>query len=129
MYESLIENIERNIEKEHELMTLIRALPELEGIERTQTYDERMFILVMPYDYEMFKRNRAALLAAGWKQAGDIDTTQGGNGIVTFYQGANRWVGFAISIHLEVDLPGATCKRNLLGYEQKPVYEIVCLNA
>lgn len=130
MYQNLIDEIESNIAEAQKLIDVVRNLPELDGIVRTQQYDERQVIMTAPYDYQILKRNAENLIAAGWKQYGEISPTQDGHaGLVTFYLGDSRWTGFVISMHMETDLPGATCKRNLLGYTQQAVYEITCLEA
>jgi hypothetical protein len=130
MYQTLIDQIENNIENTKRLLEIVRCLPELEGIKRTQPHDEKSVIVTMPYDYEMFRRNAETLKAAGWKQYGEINLSDDGvSGLITFYLGDSRWTGFVLSVHMHTDYEGATCKRSLLGYEQKPVYEITCLEA
>ena len=34
-----------------------------------------------------------------------------------------------IMIDVDPEVPGSVCKKQVIGYEQKPVYEVVCLEA
>ena len=130
MYQELISQINSEVDSMNELINIVSAMPELEGLIRTQTHAPRTAILVFPYELSVYKRNVAAMLNAGWKQFGDLEAcSHGDTAIATFYKGETRWTGIVISMHLDVTAEGSTCKRTLLGYEQRPVYEITCLEA
>lgn len=129
MYQKLIDEIENDIIGLQQLYAAINTLPKLEGVFHMQVCDRDTIILSMPHNMEVFKVNQARLVEAGWKLNGINPSYDATCAIAKFYQGENWWTGKVISIHLYTGVEGATCKRTLLGYEQRPVYEITCLEA
>jgi hypothetical protein len=125
MYYRLITAIEKELAAHAEMLATLRTLPEMEGINQMQTFQPGHIILCMPYDLEMFHRNRAILEAAGFKWNGDLSVATGcGNVITKFDRGSLR-----INFHIDPDFTGSTCKKVLIGYVQAPIYEVTCMDA
>ena len=126
MYTNLISKLETEMETQRLMLETLRTMPELEGINRMQpAYRAGMIILLMPYDLPMFHRNREKLEALGFAWDGNQSVSPHCGDIITYFTKGN----LEISIHINPDLAGSTCKKNLIGYEQKPIYEVTCMDA
>lgn len=131
MYKNLIKEFTENSRRISIIKKWLKKLPELEGIEHMQTHDYAEVIFAMPYDLEMFHRNREKLESIGlvWNKQMQPSPTSGV--VVTAFHDPDItiWNDVAIHIHIEPTLPGSTCKRNLVGYAKTPIYEITCKDA
>jgi hypothetical protein len=125
MYEDLKERIKKELEAAQNMLLAVETLPELEG--NVLPHPSHNTILSgMPNNREFFQVNRARLEAAGWQYKHTMTNKNDGNLIVDFW---NAEYSIEFTMILYPDMPGATCKRNLIGYEQKPIYEVTCMDA
>ena len=112
-------------EQDHltQLIEAVKDLPDLEKIYNTSPFDNRGVIITMPCDLEAFGRNRDKLLAAGWEWDKNMSVhPHCGEIMPDFWKG-----GAYLYFHINPDYSGSTCKKRIIGHEEKPVYEIVCL--
>lgn len=125
MYEELIASIESHRKQAEALEAEIRNLPELEGIVNIHHAWDSCVIVAFPYDLNMFSRNRAKLEAAGWVCDNRLEIVPScGEALPDFHKG-----GLTLAVHLNPGYSGSACKRSVIGYEKKPIYEVTCLEA
>jgi ABC-type microcin C transport system duplicated ATPase subunit YejF len=122
MIEKLIAEIEQDIASHTEMREVLQTLPSLEGLQRAHVYRPGNVILTFPYDLEAFQRNRAILETAGFTWDGDLTIKPSCGEVITdFTLGA-----LEITVFLDPDVEGSTCQKSIIGYENKPVYEVIC---
>ncbi len=125
MYEELIAQLEKEISLQEKMVKLLRELAPLEGIVRMQPYQPGWIIMILPYDLEMFHRNREYLTALGFKWDGNLIVSPHCGNILTAF----RRDDLVIQFHISPDEEGSTCRRQVVGYEKEPIYEVTCLQA
>jgi hypothetical protein len=122
MMEQLIVTIEKEIQSHTRMRDVLQTLPPLEGLKRCQSHKPGDVILVFPYDLEAFQRNRAILETAGFTWDKDLTIKPHcGEVITNFTLDALR-----IIVFLDPDVEGSTCQKSVIGYENKPIYEVIC---
>jgi hypothetical protein len=125
MNEQLIANIKRQIENFTALAQVAAEIPELVGVTGPgSALGGNVFGFEAPYNTETIKQNREILEAAGWKFSREYQWKDDGT-LGQFF----RKDGYEIDIFYRPRYAGFTCKLNILGYEQKPIYEVTCLDA
>jgi hypothetical protein len=125
MNEQLIANIQKQIEAFTALAQVAAEIPELVGTTGPgNALGSYSFGFEAPYNTETIKINRERVEAAGWKLARERQWADDGT-LGQFY----RKDGYEIDIFYRPRYAGSTCKLTILGYEQKPIYEVTCLDA
>lgn len=127
MYEKALEMIDRNMKELEWARLEIASLPEMEFANFHHSGGcSSCLIGSMPYNTETLKLYRAKLEAAGWSFTRETLSTQDGVLCVDFHKpGA---LGY-LQIQMRPQYAGSTCKLNVIGYEQKPIYEVTCQDA
>ncbi len=113
---------------EKDLVKMRAALDDLEhlqNIHHGHVMDPRSVIVVIPHNKQLFDHNKEVLQTLGWKWDNDMNPNPS-SGVVcaNFYKD-----GIQINIQLIPDMVGSTCKRNLIGYDKQPIYELTCMEA
>jgi hypothetical protein len=125
MNEQLIATIGKQIERLNALAEFAAEIPELVGVTgHGNVIGGASFGFEAPYNTETIRQNREILEAAGWKLNRERQWTDDGT-FGQFY----RKDGYELDIFYRPNYAGSTCKLNILGYEQKPIYEVTCLDA
>jgi hypothetical protein len=125
MNEKLIANIRGQIERLNALAQFATEIPELVGVTgHGNVIGGASFGFEAPYNTEAIKQNREILEAAEWKLVRERQWTDDGT-FGQFYHKDDH----ELDIFYRPNYVGSTCKLNILGYEQKPIYEVTCLDA
>jgi hypothetical protein len=122
MIEELIVTIETEIQSHTRMRDVLQGLPALEGLKRCQSHKPGEVILVFPYDMEAFHRNRAILETAGFTWDGDLTIKPHCGEVITNF----TLDALEITVFLDPDEAGSTCQKSIIGYENKPIYEVIC---
>jgi hypothetical protein len=125
MYEKLLKEIETEITLHRHVIDLLESIPELEGIYNMFTYKPGSLIYSMPYDLQMFERNKNKLVENGWEFDGDMEVKPFCGAIMPEFTKE----GIRISFQINPVYSGSTCKRTVIGYEKTPIYEVTCMEA
>jgi hypothetical protein len=126
MYKSLTDSINSDLANLEAIKAASEHLPELRDLGNPSSCAPvRSIVCNAPYSPALIREHQNALEAAGWTFSREYDYTANAQFVREF--------GFEQGVHLTIfytpDVPGATCKVNIVGYEQRPVYERVCLEA
>lgn len=117
--------IQMKISRMNDLASAVDGLPELSKTTYPMLISEEI-TMSAPHDPALWTEHRAVLTENGWE-----------------FQYENRWTddgclgmgyrkdGVKLDIFYRPLMDGATCKLNLIGYENKevPIYEVTCLEA
>jgi hypothetical protein len=125
MNEKLIANIQKQIESLSALAEIAAEIPELIGVTGPgSALGGNVFGFEAPYNFETIKQNCEILETAGWSFRREYQWADDGT-LGQFYHKD----GYELDIFYRPRYVGSTCKLNILGYEQKPIYEVTCLDA
>jgi hypothetical protein len=122
MNRKVIDEVERDILKQQDLLVILLLLPDLEGINTIHPYAPGQVIIDMPYDLQKFQVIRETLEAVGFTWDNDLSVSPHCGEILTDFTLRD----IKLSFQIDPGLPGSTCKKRIIDYEKKPIYEIVC---
>jgi len=107
-----------------DLKTALDLLPDLDDYD---TFISGLcFQADIPFSPVAVKDVQDRLTAAGWIETSRYNRDHAGDAVIVFtHPNAKR----EFSVMLRPDYTGSTCKRNIVDYEKRPIYEIVCNEA
>jgi hypothetical protein len=119
------ENIEREIANLETCRLLAQRLPEIANIH--QIYPVNGHLCITTPDHKEHVSATLKLLAEyRWTVISDKFSPIHG---IRFIELTHPECAGHLSLLVRQDLAGSTCKLNVIGYEQKPIYEVTCLEA
>ena len=108
----------------NEVQKAVVHLPELERITTISLLGMGTLAISASHDYELMKRHRKQMDAAGWQFHREVRFTDDGT-LGQFY----RMDQVEMNIYYRPEMEGSTCQVKVIGTQASPIVEVICKDA